>query len=272
MTKHTVSLLPTLRCSEISISDSGATFSWLRGFLSRRLDLKLKLVRTIDYKRVNSLTVDRVCEHIARVEKALERSNIRDPSRIFNVDESRTALKSLCRQTLRQIVGRAERQFYPTEISTKGSLDRVTIKIVVSTAEKAYRPATVCPGKKTRYRFVNCNAQTPRKCPSECYIYQREIAGVDSAIFFDCAILLPRLTKELRKGEKYMLLMYDGYKCHAQLIVLRLFKKSRVVVIGLPTHIPSIVALRCLVVFKSEVHFTAELSYCCTCEDGFEFL
>lgn len=72
LTNHNVALLPTLRLSEISFSDSGFTLSWLRGFLSKYLEQKVKHARTIDERRVNALTIDHGCEHIARVEEAVK--------------------------------------------------------------------------------------------------------------------------------------------------------------------------------------------------------
>lgn len=143
----------------------------------------------IDDKRLNALAIDHVREPISRVEEAVKRLNLRNPARIINVDESGTALKSFCRQTLGESVGKAKRQLYPTEISTTGSFDRVTIMDVVSAVGRAYRPAINFPGKKARYRFVNGNALTLQTYLPECNIYKREIAGTDSAIFFDWAEL-----------------------------------------------------------------------------------
>jgi hypothetical protein len=73
------------------------------------------------------------------------------------------------------------------ELKFRGSIDHITFMPVVSAAGQALRPVVVLPGKHTRWRKVNGVVETVNKYLLEgAYIYQREIAGIDSEIFLDC--------------------------------------------------------------------------------------
>lgn len=59
---------------------------------------------------------------------------------------------------------------------------------------------------------------------------------MDTEMILDLAKQFLYETEDLRSEHRYILKVYDGYKRHVQLSVLRLFKDFRVIVIGLSTH------------------------------------
>lgn len=89
----------------------------------------------------------------------IERYNIQDPARIFNVDESEIGFESLCRRSLKKEFGRSSKHLYHLETTSKRNLDRVTIMGVAIAAVKAYSLAVVFPGEQARYQYVNGNVQ-----------------------------------------------------------------------------------------------------------------
>lgn len=77
--------------------------------------------------RLVASTLHNVREHIARVEPEMEPFNVPDRTRIFNSDEPGISSKSSCEQSPRKGIGRVDRKWNTTEISTGGSLERVTV-------------------------------------------------------------------------------------------------------------------------------------------------
>lgn len=220
----------------VSFSGSGPTVSWLLECMFRHSKLKVNFVRSIDDKRIQALKPDHACEHIVRVEEAMKRFNILDPARIVNVDELGAAFKSLWCRSLRKRIRRAEKQLFHTKVLTRGNLDCLTVMGAVSAIGKEYRPAIIFQGMHARYCVANGSAQTLHAYLFEYCIYQRKTAGVDSAIFLDWTKEFLREKEELRLGNEYMLLVYNGYKCHVQLNMLQLFRESRAIGIELPAH------------------------------------
>lgn len=83
-------------------------------------------------------------------------------------------------------MGPANNLQYNVDVSTKAGIKRVTMMGVVSVAEKADKTAIIFPGKQARYRYVN-----GKPClllsyfpPSPCYVYQCELAGMNSKMFW----------------------------------------------------------------------------------------
>jgi len=58
---------------------------------------------------------------------------------------------------------------------------------VVSAAGTASKPVIVYPGKQAHFHRVCGNVQTLHSFLPPCYLYQREVPGVDSAIILDWA-------------------------------------------------------------------------------------
>lgn len=234
LAKHTADNTGKKSQNSTPFSDAGPTPSWLWGFLSRHLVLKCKPIKTIEDKRVQALGMENSCEYLTRMQEAMK--HIHGSRRIVNVDETGISFKSICSHSLPRGIGGAMKSLYCAEASTKERLERVNVMGVVNAAGIAYRSAIMLPGLQAHYRFVNGQSKTIHTFPPICYRYQRENPGLDSAIFLDWARNFLRDTKELRDNGKYIMLVYDGCRCHVQLEALSLFKHSHVVVIGLPAH------------------------------------
>lgn len=80
------------------------------------------------------------------------------------------------------------------------------------------------------------NVETMHNCPSPCYLYQQDPAGINSQIFYDWTDQFLAKTKDLQRGGILLLLTYDGYSSHIQINVFHMFKESEVVAIGMPAH------------------------------------
>ena len=81
---------------------------------------------------------------------------------------------------------------------------------IVSASGHAYKPLFVFPGKQAHYRRLNGTTQTLHSFLPPSYIYQRDIPGVNSAIFLDWARLFLKETEHLRENGQYNVLILDG--------------------------------------------------------------
>ena len=120
---------------------------------------------------------------------------------------------------------------------TKGNLNHVTLMAVVGADGRAYKPALVFPGRQPHYRRLSSGVlQTVRDFLPDCYLYQRDPAGVDSSIFRSWADGFLQETADLRRDGRYMVLVLDGYYGHIQFQVLRLLRENHVIFVVLPAH------------------------------------
>lgn len=58
---------------------------------------------------------------------------------------------------------------------------------LINAAGDVMKPVVVYPGKQAHFRRVSGTVQTLHQFLPQCYFYQRETPGVDSAIFLDWA-------------------------------------------------------------------------------------
>lgn len=82
-----VKMLSSTRQENINFIDALPSRSRVVRFLSRHIELSLRLAQFIEDKREFSRTIDAVSEHIIRVKAACHRFNIRDPRYIINLNE-----------------------------------------------------------------------------------------------------------------------------------------------------------------------------------------
>ena len=61
-------------------------------------------------------------------------------------------------------------------------------------------------------------------------------SGMDQDLFYDWAKKFVEEPACLRRNEKHILLVYDGFAGNLKYLVLQLFKKNRIIVAGLPAH------------------------------------
>ena len=86
-------------------------------------------------------------------------------------------------------------------------------------------------------RRANGKWETPAdSLPQSNYMLMREVAGVDSDIFYEWVRSFILETSFLHARGKKMLLIFDGYGSHWTYRVLRLFKDNGIVIVSLPSH------------------------------------
>ena len=153
-------------------------------FIKRNPTLSIRSVRAIESRRIQAVTRRKVGEHIARMQAAMDRFNVHDARRIFNIEESGVSFRTLARKILRKGITTRDKQYaFSSLVSTKGNLDRVTVLCVVNAAGESFKPAVVFPGKQPHYRRVDEVVETIHSYLPTCYFYQRDSAGVDSSVF-----------------------------------------------------------------------------------------
>ena len=236
VTSHICKMLPPARRFMNPFSVRLPSNKWVGGFLKRHPELAIRSVKVIESKRVEAVTRQNVCEHISRLQETMNRYGITEARRVFNLDESGVSFRKMGHCSCRKVVGLENNNFVCSLVRTKGNLDRLTVMCVVNAAGEQYKPVVVYPGKKAHFRRIHGSVETILDYLPPCYFYQREVAGVDSAIFLDWAKGFISETQNLRAGGKKLLLLLDGYASHVQYSVLYLLHQNNVVVIGLPAH------------------------------------
>ena len=230
-----VAMLPSKRRNEIHFRNDRPSDQWIKSF-SNRHNLSCRNAQCIENKRVEAMSAANVAEHIARVQAACKRYNIKDGSRVFNMDQSGISFAKMCGRSLRKAVTPENIKPVQIAVRTKGNLERVTIMPVVSASGQTYTPVIVFPGKQAQFRRVRGTLQTVHNFLPPCYFYQREVPGVDSDIIFDWAKKFVRETAHLRSKSEYLLLVIDAFAGHVQFRTLNYFKENRVVVLAMPAH------------------------------------
>ena len=213
---------------------------WANAFVNRRPDLKKVAMRVIDDKRMLAISKARVAEHISRVQAICARYRIDEPSRVFNLDESGASFDKMTGRSLRRGVGPSSdksKSITRAGLQTKGRLNHVTVMGVVSADGRAYKPAVVFPGNQHHYRVLaSGKRQTVHDFLPPCYLFHRDPAGVDAAIFARWAEMFIVETADLRKEGKYLLVVCDGYSGHVQFKTLSMLRDNRILMVAMPSH------------------------------------
>ena len=231
-----MSLFPEKRKSQVKFLNGCPSRNWLKGFMRRNF-LETKSVKVVEDKRVQALTRDHVAEHIGRVKAIIARYNIKNAKYIFNLDQSGCSSQRMTGRSLREGVGPRHVALINSSVRTKVNLERVTIMPVVSANGFAYKPVVIYPGVQRHYRTVKGERQTSHGYLPNCYLYQREMPGVNMDIMFNWAKGFVEETKELRSEGQYLLMILDGYAAHVQFKTLNLLLTNRILVVALPLHL-----------------------------------
>ena len=184
--KTYVDLLPPAESRGIKMLHRGPSDTCINNILKRH-GLRTSSVQVVEDKRLLAITSSNVTEHIARVQAALDRYNIRDARCILNVDQSGSSFARMVGRSLRKGIGKPGQRLQQSNVRTKGQLDRVTIMPVVSTAGSTFKPVTVYPGKNPHYRKVRGHCQELTAVLPEFYLFYREVPGVDTPIMMQWA-------------------------------------------------------------------------------------
>ena len=144
-------------------------------------------VQVVEDKRLAAITPTIVSEYMARIQAAIDRSDIRNSKCIFNTDQSGSSFKRMCGQSLRKGLGVKEKKLQQACIRTKEQLENITVPSCVSASGKAYKPVFVFPGIQTRYRKIKGVMQGLHAVFPDCYLHYSEVPGADLAIVDDWA-------------------------------------------------------------------------------------
>ena len=98
--------------------------------------------------------------------------------------------------------------------------------------------AVILPGVLARYRRRECGRwETPSDyLPNPAHVFMKEVAGMDGELFYARALKFIEETEYLRRNNRKILLVYDGYACHITFRVLNMFHQNRIVVVSLPAY------------------------------------
>lgn len=98
-------------------------------------------------------------------------------------------------------------------------------------------PLFVLPGVEPRWKKRSGKFEIPADfLPKPKYLYMRKVAGVDTNIFENWAQQFVDETQSIRRGNKKILIVMDGYSCHISFKTLSLFRENGIVVACLPAH------------------------------------
>ena len=101
--------LPKYKQETIGFFNNRPSLKFVDNLLKRQ-DLCSSSVRMVEDKRVEAMTMATVAEHIARVQSAMNRYNIHDPERMFNMDQTGCELWKILGRSLRKGVGEKGRR------------------------------------------------------------------------------------------------------------------------------------------------------------------
>ena len=182
-----------------------------------------------------AVTKERIAEHIARVQAALDIFNIKDPRFILNLEECGISFRESGRRLKAKAVGRNGSQLLSTVVKTQ-NVEHVTVMGIGNAAGDSFKPVIVFPGTNQHFQRVKGRTEGLLTHLPPCYAYKRDPAGVDSATFYDWAKEFVFELDRYRPSGQNVLLVYDGYKCHIQYRVLKMFRENGIYVISLPAH------------------------------------
>ena len=235
LVQNYISLLPKIWQDEIAFKDSRPSKNCIAGFAGHH-GLEYRAVQMIEDKRLAEVTMPVVCEHIAGVNAVLQRFNIKDPKYIFNLDQSGSSFAKMTGRSLWKGVGPKHTALIQSTVRTKGNLERVTVMPVVSAAGTTCKPVMGFPGKQAHFSRVKGEIQTLHSFLPPCYLYQRELPGVNTEIMYDWARHFVEETTNLRANRQHLLLILDGYGAHVQFQTLQLLIENNIIVIALPAY------------------------------------
>lgn len=189
MVQTFVSSFNSNRQREIGFKTNRPGVRWMELFLQRHSELRLRKRVNLENARCEAMNPDTVAEHFARIRAITEKHGINDPTRIINLDESGFSIRGMTLGGRSKCVVSQGSRGNTTEPKFKGTCDHVTLMPVVSASGQAYTPVIVLPGKEARYRKRSSGIfETPADyLPQPNYLFMRQIAGVDSDIFYTWA-------------------------------------------------------------------------------------
>lgn len=236
--KAYVESLPATRRAACAFKNNRPGRKWLINFLKRHPVLRLKSTVNLEHERAEAMCPENVAAHFARIRALADKHDITEPFQVFNLDESGFSIKGMSYGSRSKRIVRNGSRANARQLKWRGTCDHVTLMAVVNAAGQSYTPLVVLPGVQARYRRrTDGRYETPADfLPVPNYLFMREVAGVDTDIFYSWALNFVEETAHLRRNGRKLLLVYDGYAGHLKYKVLSLLKTNGIIVAGLPAH------------------------------------
>ena len=191
--------------------------------------------------RFDSVNAENRTTHIAAIEDLIKKHKI-DASRLANLDEAGATAEKEALEIARVRKFTTRDTSHHVRLSVFRNVSRVTIMPVIFANGEKGRPLFVFKGTKLSHRVVKTVRGLEKQSLTDCIprysivITREDLAGVDKRNFVRWAeIFVKDVSDRTRHGRK-ILLLYNGYRSHMSLKVLRILREGNVIAYCLPAH------------------------------------
>lgn len=148
----------------------------------RHDNLTLKLRVFLECARAIVMSPQTVETHFSMLKSIIEKHDIKDPSCIFNVDESGFSIRGMAVGRAKSVVESGTKANM-LENRFQGTCDHVILMPVVSASRQFLTPLVVLPRKEAKYRKSTNGTfdKPPDFLPKPNYLYMRPIAVADKS-------------------------------------------------------------------------------------------
>lgn len=87
--------LPVYRRKQMGFKGDRSDLCWLRGLIVRHRNLSVKTSVDHENERVDAMSPHNVAQHFARIRYLLNKYDIQDPTKVFNIDECGFSVKGM---------------------------------------------------------------------------------------------------------------------------------------------------------------------------------
>ena len=197
--------------------------------------------RPQESKRHATVTVQNITMHLATI-KQLVIDNRIDAARLWNLDEIGCTPRKDLRENIRKRRALRRDDTMDTQLADWSNTARTTLMAVVSASGDTGPPLFVFNGKNIPYRSVLINSVVVNETyasylPRGAVMTMREkIAGFDTINFIHWSKNFVESVRNLLVGGRKILLVYDGYRAHMSLRVLKYFSLNGVIAYAIPSN------------------------------------
>ncbi|CAG4972554.1 unnamed protein product [Parnassius apollo] len=211
---------------------------WFLSFRKRH-KLSIKKPQPIEYLRKRMTDPFVIHEYFTLLGSTLEKLNLNDPHRIWNLDETSVCLDP----TKTKVVGAVGA---PCTRTTAGSAkENITVLTTVNAVGIKLNPLIVFKGS---YVYDQWMADQNEEYDFEVAYASSKRGWMETEIFYNymVKVIIPSLGEE-----KPVLLIYDGHSTHVDERVVALAVENNITILKLPAHTSHLLQPLDLAVFKS---------------------
>ncbi|CAG5052763.1 unnamed protein product [Parnassius apollo] len=237
LTNYAASKLYGIPASTLSDRVNGKTGNdWFLSFRKRH-KLSIKKPQPIEYLRKRMTDPFVIHEYFTLLGSTLEKLNLNDPHRIWNLDETSVCLDP----TKTKVVGAVGA---PCTRTTAGSAkENITVLTTVNAVGIKLNPLIVFKGS---YVYDQWMADQNEEYDFEVAYSSSKRGWMETEIFYNYMVIIPSLGEE-----RPVLLIYDGHSTHVDERVVALAAENNITILKLPAHISHLLQPLDLAVFKS---------------------